>query len=256
MHDDEIGALTRIFNVMKDDISLAIQTLLHKAELEERLHEEEMKNIKNAELLKEARYLALQSQVNPNFLFNTPNAIARAIAHESKEIAIQLVCCLANLFRYNLDHLNTYSTLGEELSIVDKYMFIQKHRFEERIDYRVEGSDGFENVLIPSMLVQPLVENSLIHGIEDLEHGGMILVKISQRRGRLRLRIYDNGVGMERNVREQVCADAARTHTGHTTGIGLANLRQHVSMMPGGRMKITSAPGRGTLVEISIPLNG
>ena len=255
IHDDEIGALTRTFNVMKDDISLAIQTLLHKAELEERLHEEEMKNIKNVELLKEARYLALQSQVNPHFLFNTLNAIARAIAHEPKETAIQLVCCLADLFRYNLDHLNTYSTLGEELHVVDQYMFIQNHRFEERIDYRVEGAAGFERILVPSMLVQPLVENSLIHGIEDLEYGGMILVKISQRHGRLRLRVYDNGVGMKRIVREQVCADVPRAHTGHTTGIGLSNLRQRVNMMPGGRMKISSAPGKGTLVEISIPLD-
>lgn len=257
VNDDELGALTKTFNVMKDDITIAIETLLQRAELEGRLHEEELKNVKNAELLKEAMYLALQSQINPHFLFNALNAISRAITHEPKETATALVCSLADLFRYNLDHLNTYSTLGEELNVVSKYIYIQKHRFEDRIQYRVDGSEQWRKALVPSMLVQPLVENSLIHGIENLEHGGMILVKVSCKSNVLRLRVYDNGSGMDRMTRKSVCAGDLGDHTGHTghiTGIGLSNITNRLQLIPGSRIRLNSELGKGTLVDIRIPL--
>ena len=252
--DDEMGALIRTFNVMKEDISIAIETLIERSELEGRLHREELKNLKNAELLKEAQYLALQSQINPHFLFNALNAISRAIAHEPSGIAVQLVCSLADLFRYNLDHLNTYSTLGEELDVVGKYIYIQKHRFEERVGYHMHCPAEYRDALVPSMLVQPLVENSLIHGIENLEHGGKIFVCVTQKKDFLRLRVYDNGVGIPPETRRVIGVEDAQKHTGHTTGIGLANIRQRLKLLPQSSMRIASSPGRGTLVEIRVPL--
>ncbi len=252
--DDELGALTNTFNVMKEDIKIAIDTLLERTKLEAKLHEQEVRSLKNEELLKEAQYLALQSQISPHFLFNTLNAISRAITNAPKEVAVQLVCSLAALFRYNLDHLNTFSTLQEELDVVGQYIYIQKHRFEERVQYQVDCDAAFQTARVPSMLVQPLVENSLIHGIESLEYGGKIVVRVSQVGDMLRLRIYDNGVGMSRAQRDALRAKVEHTHTGHTTGIGVVNVQQRLELLKGSTMRINSAPGRGTLIEIKFPL--
>lgn len=252
--DDELGALTKTFNIMKEDITLAIEVLNERTKLEAKLHEQELASLKNEELLKEAQYLALQSQISPHFLFNTLNAISRAITNAPKEVAVQLVCSLAALFRYNLDHLNTFSTLQEELEVVGQYIYIQKHRFEERVQYQVDCDAAFQNARVPSMLVQPLVENSLIHGIESLEYGGKIVVRVSQVGDMLRLRIYDNGVGMSRAQRDALRAKVEHTHTGHTTGIGIVNVQQRLELLKGSTMRINSAPGRGTLIEIKFPL--
>ncbi len=253
-HDDELGALTRTFNIMKEDISIAIETLLERTKLEAKLHNQEMDALKAADLLQEAQHLALQSQISPHFLFNTLNAISRAITNAPKEVAVQLVCSLAALFRYNLDHLNTFSTLKEELDVVGQYIYIQKHRFEERVRYRVDCPPALEAALVPSMLVQPLVENSLIHGIESLEHGGEIVVRVSQKGQQLRLRIYDNGVGMTRAHRDAIRARVEQPHIGHTTGIGVVNVQRRIELLQGSTMRINSAPGRGTLIEIKFPL--
>ncbi len=254
--DDELGALTQTFNVMKDDITIAIETLQERTKLETKLHEQEVLGLKNEELLKEAQYLALQSQISPHFLFNTLNAISRAITNAPKEVAVQLVCSLAGLFRYNLDHLNTFSTLQEELDVVGQYIYIQKHRFEERVQYQVDCPPALASALVPSMLVQPLVENSLIHGIESLEHGGKIVVRVTQVGGMLRLRIYDNGVGMRPAqldaLRDKV--EHIHTGTGHTTGIGIVNVQQRLELLQGSKVRITSRVGRGTLIEIKFPL--
>ncbi len=252
--DDELGALSKTFNLMKDDITIAIETLLERTKLEAKLHEQEVCSLKNEELLKEAQHLALQSQINPHFLFNTLNAISRAITNAPKEVAVQLVCSLAALFRYNLDHLNTFSTLKEELDVVGQYIYIQKHRFEERVQYQVDCPPALQDARVPSMLVQPLVENSLIHGIENLEYGGKIMVRVTQVGDMLRLRVYDNGAGMSPVQLQALRNKVEQSHTGHTTGIGVVNVQQRVELLDGGKMRMNSAPGRGTVMEIKVPL--
>lgn len=253
--NDEVGQLARSFNVMRASIENSIEDLNQRAELEAQLHHQEMENLQMAKLLHEAQYLALQSQINPHFLFNTLNVIARATVNDTHHTTTKLIYSLADLFRYNIDHFNTYSTLQEELNIVEKYMYIQKHRFRDRINYVVTGDTGCGQALIPSMLIQPLVENAIIHGIEDLEKGGTIVVNIRRKCDTLMLRIYDNGVGISKEIlRTLQRAEKKDTHTGHTTGIGLSNIMKRIKLIPDADIKIKSGK-LGTLIRILIPWN-
>lgn len=254
LHEDEIGMLTKTFNEMKKDIYDAIETLKEKEELSAKFHDEELKNIRIGELLKEAQYLALQSQINPHFLFNTLNVISRAVVHEDCEVTTTLIRNLADLFRYNLNHLDNFTTLGEELDIVEKYIYIQKHRFRERIRYRVTGRTDCQDAQVPSMILQPLVENSIIHGIESLELGGNICVNLALRRDLLCIRVCDDGVGMGKDILRRIHSGDIMEHTGHTTAIGLSNIIRRIELIPEGKVCIMSSGRRGTIVQILIPL--
>lgn len=252
--EDEIGILTRAFNEMKNAVHKDIETLREKEELSARFHEEELKNIHMEKLLKEAQYLALQSQINPHFLFNTLNVISRAVVYEDAKVTTTLIRNLADLFRYNLNHLDNFTTLEEELNIVDKYIYIQKYRFRERIRYRVTGRTDCQDAQVPSMILQPLVENSIIHGIESLEYGGNICVNLALRGGLLCIRVCDNGVGIEKDILERIQRGDIMEHTGHTTAIGLSNIIKRVKLIPEGKVCIMSSGRRGTIVQILIPL--
>ncbi len=252
INDDEVGQLTRSFNGMKASVEKSIEHLNKRAELETELHQKELENLKMSQLLNESQYLALQSQINPHFLFNTLNVIARAAVRDTPKTTTTLIYSLADLFRYNLNHINNFSTLRDELEIVQKYIYIQKHRFGERIQYQVTGDGKCENVFIPSMLLQPLVENAIIHGIEDLEEGGAIRIDARRRKNVMLLRVYDNGVGMTPECLHNLYSGKMK-HTGHTTGIGLTNIIKRIGLISGAGIRIKSGR-RGTLVGITLPL--
>lgn len=254
-YDDELGNLTATFNIMKEDISQAIEILTGRVEMERQLREAELKDAENSKLLKEAQYLMLQSQMNPHFLFNTLNAISRTIEYESKEVAINLVYSLATICRYNLDHVNTISKIEEELYVTNQYIYIQQHRFDERIKYIVSCEEGCKEILVPSLLIQPLVENALKHGIENMVSGGMIYVNISKKKKSLCLRVYDNGVGVEKE-RLALLSQGISEENGHTTGIGLGNIVKRIQLMEEGDIRIKSSPTKGTLVKIWLPWKG
>ncbi len=250
---DELGDLTMTFNIMKEDISKAIDFLKERVEFEKQLREAELKEIKNTELLKEAKYLALQSQMNPHFLFNTLNAISRSIEYLPKEVSINLVHSLANIYRYNLDHFNTYSTIEEELYVTSSYIFIQQHRFEERIQYNVECDEKCKEILVPSLILQPLVENALKHGIEIMEDGGKIFVRICKKKQGVSIRVFDTGVGIDKPRLESIEKHIKGESPLQTTGIGLSNIAQRISLIEHSTMKINSNKRYGTLIKIYLP---
>ncbi len=249
----ELGELTVAFNIMKGDIGKAIDILKERVEIEKQLREAQLKEVRNIELLKEAQYLALQSQMNPHFLFNTLNAISRSIEFETQEVAVNLVHSLATICRYNLDHFNTYSTIKEELYVTERYIFIQQHRFEERIQFFVQCDEKCEEELIPSLFIQPLVENALIHGIENKENGGEIHVRIKSTNKGVCIRVFDNGIGMSKDKTKRFNEGFAREMVGHTTGIGLGNIIQRVQLIEHSTIKIISRQNRGTLIKIYMP---
>ncbi len=209
----------------------------------------EMKLEEQKRLLLEARLDALQRQINPHFLFNTLNSIA-SLVRMKPELAREMTVKLANILRALLKDHDTYVPLSDELSFTDDYLDIEVVRFgadklrvEKEIDPRTLG------VLVPSILLQPLIENSIKHGLEPRIHGGTVTLRSRLEGDRVLIEVADDGVGMgNRPI-------SALPRTGG--GIGMKNVQERLEVLYGNqaRFSVVSNPGRGTLVSIEIPAN-
>ncbi|MEJ5183990.1 MAG: histidine kinase [Rectinemataceae bacterium] len=258
---DEVAALTSNFTLMAANLRTLVEGLKEKAELERLLHEEELALAKMGEALREAQYLNLQEQLKPHFLFNALNTIARMALVEQARETEQLVMKLAHLLRATLDERGNMSTLGEELSLAESYLAFQQARFGARLRWDIRIAPTVRNAMIPRLLLQPLVENAVRHGIEPKEEGGTILLKAVRRGCRLTLWVVDDGVGMGRErleaIKAHLAAPAARSADDlvEGRGIGLANvaLRLHLLYGTDAAINIRSMQGRGTMVRIVLP---
>jgi two-component system LytT family sensor kinase len=209
----------------------------------------EMKLEEQKRLLLEARLDALQRQINPHFLFNTLNSIA-SLVRMKPELARQMTVKLANILRALLKDHDTYVPFSEELSFTDDYLDIEVVRFgpeklkvEKEIDPRTLG------VLVPSILLQPLIENSIKHGLEPRIHGGTVTLRSQLNGDRVLIEVADDGVGMGNRP--------ASTLRRAGAGIGMKNVQERLEVLYGNQahFKVVSNPGRGTLISIEIPAN-
>lgn len=250
---DEIGVLADSFGIMSANIRKYVKDLQQKVEIEKKLHEEELKIVRMERLVKEARFEALQSQINPHFLFNTLNTIARTAMFEKAEKSVKLTQTLSNLFRYRLRQKSDIVPLSEELQIIGQYIYLQKVRFGNRLDYIEMVEDGCREVPVPVFILQPLVENAIIHGIEPKVQGGMIRIKAMERTDRANravivIRITDTGLGISRERLEQI----RRFDVSSENCIGVANVYQRLRVASGqnGQLTIRSRVEKGTSIEI------
>lgn len=253
----EITVLTRSFNTMNRSIRRLIEDLKDKHEIERRLHAEELRNVQMYRSLREAQLVALQAQINPHFLFNTLNSIARTARIEHAESSEQLIRSLSAVLRYILRDPGRHVPLSEELSIVQEYMHLQGVRFGERLQCRVERDQSVE-VRVPRLCIQPLVENAIKYGIEPKEAGGSVRVVttgITDEHGRwVRVEVADSGIGMDREHVEHLLRDPNRYTDEGTDGIGVLNVRHRLSLIyPDHRFWIHSTPGEGTTVGFDVP---
>jgi sensor histidine kinase YesM len=261
--DDEIGIMAEAFNRMTESIREHINEINEKAVLERRLQEKEMENLIIRTNLREAELHALQSQINPHFLFNTLNAGAQLAMMEGADRACTFIENAAELFRYNMRNLDKPVTIGDEIRNVENYMHLLNERFADKIEFVMEKDESILDRRIPCMILQPIVENAYIHGVSDMETQGRISLSAYRQGGHAIISIRDNGKGMSgERIREilqggAVEADAAEGHAGHTNGIGLNNVisrlkifysRDHI-------LEISSEPGIGTEVVLRIPLS-
>ena len=250
---DEIGVLADSFSIMSTNIRKYVQDLKQKAEIEKKLHEEELKIVRMEQLVKQARFEALQSQINPHFLFNTLNTISRTAMFENAEKSVKLTRALSNLFRYRLRQKNSIVPMSEELYIINDYIYLQKVRFGDRLQYIECVSDECKAVSIPIFLFQPLVENAIIHGIEPKIKGGKIRIKAMMRydgsgQSVIVVRITNTGIGMSKEQLEQVKSfDVSAENS-----IGVANVYHRLRIADGhsGQLKIRSRINDGTSIEI------
>ena len=260
LSNDEVGTLAKSFNVMSANIRKLVGDLQEKSLIEKRLHAEELKNSRNKELLKEARFLALQSQINPHFLFNTLNTISRVITFSRLPEAIGLINALAKILRYNMGSSKAYVTLQDELEIVRQYAFIQQFRFGDRlkIDIRCSAELDATQVTIPCFTLQPLVENAVIHGIEPRVSGGMVRIRSYPMSGGVVIKVVDNGNGMNREKVKTILSMRSRENTGHTSAIGLRNVMNRLTIFCGKKtcFSIKSKLGLGTVVSLKLPSTG
>ncbi len=194
--------------------------------------------------LNEARLAALTSQINPHFLFNTLNSVSSLI-RTNPDQARSVVYRLSSILRRLLQKTDNLTPLREELAFIDNYMMIEMVRFGEKLSFVKDIHPETLDRLVPSMLLQPIIENSIRHGLSSKVDGGMIRVRSSLADGRLHLTVEDDGVGIPQS----------RLATLFDQGIGVSNVNERLKVLFGQdyRMWIDSKPGEGTRTGIEIP---
>ena len=205
----------------------------------------EMNLERHQQLLLRARMDALTSQINPHFLFNTLNTVT-ALIRVDPDTARGVVLKLSNILRRLLRKHETFVPLREELSFIDDYLDIEVARFgEDSLDIVKEIDERTLETFIPSMLLQPIVENSVKHGLAPKLEGGRICLRTSSHGGRLHIQIEDNGVGISEEKMPHV----------YVEGIGLSNVRERLRVLYGAdfNLDIESHEGQGTTIRIDIP---
>ena len=214
----ELIFLETNLNKMKKSLSENMDLILENAKLEKQIHKKNLEQIKTSEALKTAKYQSLQSQINPHFFFNTLNTISRTALFEEAENTLKLINNLAGIFRFTFEQ-NDKITLKEELDFVEKYLEIQTTRFHDRISYSMKLDKNLNNMIIPPFIIQPLVENSMIHGLEPKEKGGTILIKTEIKKNRALIYIIDDGIGFHLSIKK----------TSNTNKqIGITNIRERI----------------------------
>jgi len=211
----------------------------------------ERKLEEQSRMLMEARLDALQRQINPHFLFNTLNSIT-SLVRSKPELAREMIVKLANILRALLKDREAFVPFSDELAFTDDYLDIEVVRFGEKLRVVKEIADETLAVMVPSMLLQPLIENSIKHGLEPRISGGTVTLRSRiLTDGRLLLEVEDDGIGMEAE-REGGVGSKAGNGAG---GIGMRNVRERVDVMYGNaaEVEVVSRPGRGTKVTLVIP---
>jgi two-component system LytT family sensor kinase len=203
-------------------------------------------------LLLEARLDALQRQINPHFLFNTLNSIA-SLVRSRPDLAREMIVKLGNILRALLQDRDAFVPLGEELAFTDDYLDIEVVRFGEKLRVVKDIAEDTLSAEVPSMLLQPLIENSIKHGLEPRISGGTVTLRSRLVAGRLTIEIEDDGVGVEPG-RDIPAPMSGLVREG--TGIGMKNVRERMEVLYGDQatVEMVSRPGRGTRVRLTLPL--
>ena len=195
-------------------------------------------------LLMQARLDALASQINPHFLFNTLNSVSSLI-RINPEQARNMVMRLARIMRRRLRNQEHFAPLRDELDFVDDYLSIELVRFGDKLRVVKHIDPATLDMLVPSMLLQPLIENSIRHGISSKVDGGTVTLRAAHSNGRLLIEVEDDGVGIPE----------ARLANIFEQGIGVSNVKERLQVLYNQdyRMHIDSKAGRGTRIEIELP---
>ena len=196
-------------------------------------------------LLVEARLAALTSQINPHFLFNTLNSVSSLIRTDPNQARVMVVK-LSKVLRRLLRKHENFSPLRDELNFIEDYLSIEVIRFGDKLRFQTDVAADTLDMLVPSMMLQPLVENSIKHGLSSKIEGGTIRIHTHRSEARLHLLVEDDGVG--------ISGEKLATLPEHG-GIGVSNVNERLKVVFGSeyRMWIESQPGSGTRVQIEIP---
>ena len=254
--EDEVGVVTRSFNQMLDSIRIHIKQQRESIEKQAQMKERELLMETH---LKEAQLKYLQAQINPHFLFNCLNAGAQLAMLEDAERTGVFLEKMADFFRYNVKKGQEDATLGEELEAVDNYIYILNVRFAGDIHFSSDVDESVENVRVPSMILQPVVENAVNHGIRDIDWEGQIHLTVTRDPRGICISICDNGKGMSEEEIQNVLSGNKEhsTQEGDSTGIGMNNVISRLELyyeQPDLLEIYSEGAGKGTEVVIHIPL--
>lgn len=237
---DEIGRISESFNEMCKKLNDYVDRV-YKAEIQR----------KNAEIN------ALQTQINPHFLYNTLESIkSNAIMHQDEDTA-EMITILGNLFRWISRSGEKMIALEEELEYIRNYLRLQSYRYNKKLEVNVEADEELLDEKIPKLILQPLVENAIRHALDEVNRDKLLGIQVRKKEEILEITVYDNGIGIEaeklKKIREELQVSKSRDEFG---SIGLRNVDQRLRLMYGQEynLEIRSIREYGTAVKIRIPL--
>lgn len=253
---DEIGVVTRAFNQMVISIREYIERIRHSLEVERLLKEKELMMEAH---LKDAQLKYLQAQINPHFLFNTLNAGAQLAMMEGADRTYQYVQNMAEFFRYNVKKGEEIVTLREEIELVDNYIYILNVRFSGDIHYEKKIEQTLLQTEMPSMILQPIVENCVNHGIREMAGKGRIWLSVYRIDDTVCISIRDNGIGMSKETIDKVLSGTYREEelAAGSNGIGMDNVIARLKLFTESddvMSIISDGTGKGTEVIIYLQL--
>ena len=236
---DEIGMLYQSFNFMLRNMKALVK-----------------EQYENGKAIKSAELKALQAQINPHFLYNTLDLINwEAMDHNAPEIA-EISRALARYYKISLNRGEDIITLNEELRHVETYVQIQNYRFDNRISLHIDVPEELRSLKIQKIVLQPLVENSILHGMLMLEQGekGTVTITGWKQSGDLFLTVKDEGVGMPASQLRNILTDKPVVDR---HGYGIRNIHKRLQLQYGEKygLHFDSTPGKGTTVTIRIPID-
>ena len=235
---DELGELTDRFNYMVDEINTLINRVYR-----------ELLAQKNAELE------ALQAQINPHFLYNTLDSINWMLIDRGEMDVSEIIVALGKLMQYSMDTQVSMVPLLEEYNNARDYLLIQKNRLEDQLEYQLELAEELEDIRVPKLILQPLIENAIKHGLLPAGRQGLVRVETVRRGARIRITVQDDGIGMDEeglNRYRQLLNGADNQRS-----IGVRNVARRLQLRFGDvcRLEVESSPGQGTAVTVILPVD-
>ena len=242
---NEIGQLGKVFNQMLNSMEDMISQV-YLAELRE----------------KDARLIALQAQINPHFLFNTLNILKALGRKGATTDVVEVTESLAHLFRYSLYDWDRTVELGEELNLIQSYIKIQTYRFRDRFVYEQHVPEELHQARILRLMIQPLVENAVVHGLEQMRSGGIISITVQANGDNLEIFVSDNGAGMDPQIQNQLNLNLSDVNVDFESGqsehmgIALLNIQKRLQLIYGQAygLSFMDRPGGGTTILLVLPL--
>ncbi|MFD1954768.1 histidine kinase [Paenibacillus thailandensis] len=232
---DEVGQMQRNFRIMVERINELIQ-----------------ENYVKQLVIKDTQFKALQAQINPHFLYNTLETINWTAKMNKQARISQMVESLGALLRLSINVKDPIISLSRELEIINHYITIQKFRFEERLDFRIEVPSHLHYCSVPKLSLQPLVENAVNYALEQMVETCVIRLTASADASRLLISVEDNGPGMAKELVDSLRRGEVKPKG---TGLGLQNIEERIKILYGDEygLMIDSAPGEGTKVTLVLP---
>lgn len=235
--EDEIGRLSHTFNQMVMDMNSLVNTVYEQKVMKQ-----------------EAQMKSLQMQINPHFLYNTLDTINWMARIRHVDEIGDMVAALSNMMRYSLEK-KSFVRLGEEVKSLKDYIAIQNYRYRDKMMAEIEIDESLMSLYIPRLLIQPILENAIVHGIEEKLDKGHILVAARREDEDLYIQIMDDGVGMTEETMSHILReDYSMKKSGHTS-IGVVNVNRRIQMIYGKDygLLVQSVLGAGTKITIHIP---
>ncbi|MEF2964865.1 histidine kinase [Paenibacillus sp. M1] len=246
--NDEIGQLSRQFNYMVESINRLMQQVVEKTEQNNTLELAQ----------REIKLKMMASQINPHFLFNALESIRMNASMKGEKEIANIVRLLGRLMRKNLEVGRENAPLKEEIEMVHSYLEIQKFRYEDRLRYELNIDPQAVDIRILPLIIQPLVENAVIHGVEDKEDGVEVSLEIRLvKENLLEIKVRDNGLGMTPQRLAEVLNNISGPDEPANNRIGLRNVHQRLVLSYGEEhgLNIVSEYGKGTEIGFAIPVN-